>query len=422
MNLSIIIPVYNVERYLAECLGSVLAQDVPGMEVICVDDGSTDSSPSILRSFAERDPRVSVIEKPNPGYGDSVNAGLDAARGEYVGIVESDDLAVPGMFARMLAIARETGADLVKGTFNFYTADPLERRLHPNFKDFPTGKIIDPAGWPELFYTAPSVWSALYRRDFLNGEGIRFLATPGASYQDTSFAFKVWAAARSAYLMPDPVIDYRQLSQGSSSGTSRKVFDIFNETAEMGAFLRERGLEKFFPHLVRTKFISYTWTLGRLDAAGRRKFLSRWVPELREEFMAGRFVRSCWDEYGWQFIHRLVLDTERAAAEICAGGGLSAMPAFDPVRMLPGLSPVYIYGAGKRALSVLERLRASGACVAAFVVSDLAGNPCNIQGIPVIPLDRMDRDGLIYLGVSGKYEGEVRRTLAGRWLSNNIVG
>ncbi|MCR5623312.1 MAG: glycosyltransferase, partial [Treponema sp.] len=190
MNLSIIIPVYNVERYLAPCLESVLSQDVPGMEVVCVDDGSTDSSLSILRSFAERDPRVSVIEKSNTGYGDSMNAGLGAARGDYVGIVESDDIAIPGMFARMLAIARETGADLVKGTFNFYTEDPPERRLHPNFKDFPTGKTIDPAGWPELFYTAPSVWSALYRKSFLDGAGIRFLPTPGASYQDTSFAFK----------------------------------------------------------------------------------------------------------------------------------------------------------------------------------------------------------------------------------------
>ncbi|MCR5621831.1 MAG: hypothetical protein K6G18_08235 [Treponema sp.] len=101
---------------------------------------------------------------------------------------------------------------------------------------------------------------------------------------------------------------------------------------------------------------------------------------------------------------------------------MSPLPAFDPTGLLPGVSPVYIYGAGKRALSVLRNLRGRGVAVAALVVTDLAGNPCNVEGVPVIPLDRMDRDGLIYLGVSGKYEGEVRRTLAGRWLSNNIVG
>ncbi|HJF64634.1 MAG TPA: glycosyltransferase, partial [Slackia equolifaciens] len=89
-SLSVIIPIYNTERYLRECLESVLAQTLRGIEVVCVNDGSTDSSLSIMREYEDRDPRVRVVDKPNGGYGHSVNRGLSEARGEYVAVVEPD--------------------------------------------------------------------------------------------------------------------------------------------------------------------------------------------------------------------------------------------------------------------------------------------------------------------------------------------
>lgn len=88
---SLLVPICNVERYLRECLDSAVAQTLKDIEVICINDGSTDSSPDIIREYVERDPRVKMIDKANSGYGDSMNRGLEMARGEYVGILESDD-------------------------------------------------------------------------------------------------------------------------------------------------------------------------------------------------------------------------------------------------------------------------------------------------------------------------------------------
>lgn len=115
--LSIIIPVYNVEKYLPGCLESALAQDIPGLEIICVNDGSTDSSPGILQAFAARDERIAVIDKPNAGYGAAMNDGLKAARGRYVGILESDDKVCDGAWQTLLDVAIANELDMARGSY-----------------------------------------------------------------------------------------------------------------------------------------------------------------------------------------------------------------------------------------------------------------------------------------------------------------
>ena len=90
-SVSIIVPIYNVERYLPGCLDGILAQTLANIEVICVNDGSTDGSGDILERYAHRDDRITVLDGPNGGYGRAVNRGIDAAHGEYVGIVVSQE-------------------------------------------------------------------------------------------------------------------------------------------------------------------------------------------------------------------------------------------------------------------------------------------------------------------------------------------
>ena len=92
---SIIVPVYNEEQYLEECLESIRCQSLQDIEVICVDDGSTDGSLAIIKRFMQKDSRFRVIQKSNSGYGSSMNQGMDAAQGKYIGIVESDDWILP---------------------------------------------------------------------------------------------------------------------------------------------------------------------------------------------------------------------------------------------------------------------------------------------------------------------------------------
>jgi glycosyltransferase involved in cell wall biosynthesis len=102
---SIIVPIYNVEKYLRECLDSIVKQTLKDIEIVCVNDGSTDSSLDIIKEYAEKDERVKYIDKPNSGYGISMNQGLDKAQGEYIGIVESDDFIKPEMFEELYNLA-----------------------------------------------------------------------------------------------------------------------------------------------------------------------------------------------------------------------------------------------------------------------------------------------------------------------------
>ena len=107
VKVSIVVPVYNVEQYLRECLDSLINQTLEDIEIICVNDGSTDGSLSILREYESNDSRVKVIDKPNAGYGQTMNVGMDVASGEYVGFVDSDDCVATDMYERLYQIAKQ---------------------------------------------------------------------------------------------------------------------------------------------------------------------------------------------------------------------------------------------------------------------------------------------------------------------------
>jgi len=129
--ISVIVPVYNTERYLRRCLDSIANQTYRDWEALCVDDGSTDGSPAILREYASRDSRFRIISKPNGGLSDARNAGLAAAAGEYINFVDSDDLIHPQTFEIALALAKRDGSDIVTWYKDslFRPSTRLRRRL-----------------------------------------------------------------------------------------------------------------------------------------------------------------------------------------------------------------------------------------------------------------------------------------------------
>ena len=120
---SILVPICNVQKYLRECLDSIIEQSLVDIQIICIDDGSTDLSPAILDEYRHKDPRIEVITKPNSGYGNSMNCGLDIARGKYIGIVESDDIASKTMFEDLFRLAEEHRVDVVKSNFYYHLSE-----------------------------------------------------------------------------------------------------------------------------------------------------------------------------------------------------------------------------------------------------------------------------------------------------------
>lgn len=276
--ISIVVPIYNVEKYLQECLDSIVNQTMQDIEIILVDDGSTDNSPSICDKYATLDNRIKVIHKKNEGLGKAYNTGIEASSGEYIGLIESDDFAELNMFEDLYKLAKENNADIVKSDWYEYWSKPNKYNRKKNrirkfgIKD---NEIVSVENHPEILTIAPSVWSAIYNRTFLNSNNLRFLETPGASYQDTSFAFKTLSCAKRVILTDKHYVHYRQDNESSSVKAKGKVFMLCEEYKELDTFLDARPDIKNFVEQYKwiNQYHGYEWNLNRLAKEHQKAFL-----------------------------------------------------------------------------------------------------------------------------------------------------
>lgn len=327
--ISVLIPIYNVEKYLGECLDSLRSQSFSNFEAICINDGSTDSSPDIAHAFAQKDSRFHVIDKSNSGYGASMNRGLDFARGKYIAILESDDIIYPDALWSLYSAAESFAADAVKGNFTFYWSDPNRAdEFHEMISSDMTEMIIDTRIDTRIFTHKASIWSGLYRNDFLKSHSIRFLETPGASYQDSSFAFKVWASASKATFIHAPIIRYRQDNESSSVNSKGKVFCICDEYAEIHRWLRDRQQDphycKYFSTLMHemtlSKYNAYMWNYDRLAAKFRRDFIIRMIDEFRAHESRNEIDWAKWDSWRTLILKYMINNPEYFAKVQCEYG------------------------------------------------------------------------------------------------------
>lgn len=202
--ISVVVPVYNVGAFLDQCLESISAQTARDIEIICLNDGSTDDSLAIMERHAAVDGRIVVVDKGNEGYGATCNRGFELATGEYLAIVEPDDYLRATMFEDLLAFADSFSqpVDIVKEAWFDVIGwdDPRNERVVPGYlyrRLKTTGEPQTIEAVPELLEGHPSIWSALYRRGFLEDNGIRFREYPGAGWADNPFLVDTLCRAKS---------------------------------------------------------------------------------------------------------------------------------------------------------------------------------------------------------------------------------
>lgn len=307
---SVLVPIYNVERYLRQCLESLRDQTLADIEVICINDGSTDGSRGIIEEFLS-DQRFRVIDKPNSGYGASMNRGLDEARGRYLAILESDDFLDAPALERLLALAEGNDAQLVKADFYLHWSQPSPRDelfgfVSPSMAD----RVMRPDEDPRVFYRKSSIWSALYRTDFLRANGIRFLETPGASYQDTGFNFKALACAERAVFTQEAYLHYRQDNESSSVNSPGKVYCVCDEYAEIQRFLDARPelKERLLPIAMKMKYDAYMWNYERLAPELQGEFMQRIADEFSRHVERGEFDPGFLEPWKAQDLRRIIAD------------------------------------------------------------------------------------------------------------------
>lgn len=311
---SVLVPICNVERYLEECLDSLLAQTFVDFEVLCINDGSTDGSRAVIQRYLDVDERFRVLDKPNSGYGASMNMGLANACGEYIAILESDDFFEPNALELLVEAAERSQSDVVKGDFYLYWSKPEKRyELFHIVDNREIGHTVRPIDDFAIFFRKPSIWSGLYRASFLAENGIGFLETPGASYQDAGFNFKVWASAERATFIADPVLYYRQDNEKSSVNSAAKVRCVCDEYASMTDFvLSQRGADrKLLGILERMKFDSYLWNYDRLSNELRLEFLELASREFASDIASGMVDLALFEPWAKAELAALADDPQR---------------------------------------------------------------------------------------------------------------
>ncbi len=283
VKVSVIVPVYNVRDYLKQCMHSISNQTLKDLEIICINDGSTDGSGQILDAYAAKDRRIKVVHKKNTGYGHTMNIGLDIAQGEYIGIVESDDFIENNMYEDLYRIAQELDLDFIKSNYWKYSNAGKVLDIGSSVCNFNT--VLSRYENLEKIFAARCIWAGIYKREFLIKNQIRFLETPGASYQDTSFAFKTSVTAKRGYFTDNAYVYYRIDNENSSVKSKEKIFCVCDEMAECWRYLQESGLdvEQIYPYYLVNKKYIYMWNMRRLIPESRKIFVRGVRKELRED-------------------------------------------------------------------------------------------------------------------------------------------
>ena len=292
LKLSILVPIYNVSEYLPLCLESIKNQSFSDFECLLINDGSTDNSLEILHEFSKNDKRFKVIDKENSGYGASLNLGIEKAHGEYIGIVEPDDFLHRDFYQTLLS----EDADIIKASsFNFFgkTWKTNPKKMFSEVrKDVPVnGFRVEPKKNPRIFLVDPTVWSAVYKRDFLNRNKIRFLETPGSSYQDIGFQFKAFSSASKIFCIEKPLYYYRLDNMNASVKSSGKIFNVKTESDSIDEFIKDK------PELIEianaVRFRNYNWNLNRLKFKNALKFSKVAKADFKKsKFNANYFIKE----------------------------------------------------------------------------------------------------------------------------------
>lgn len=314
IDVTVVLPCYNVEKTVEQAVRSAEQNDRIALEILAVNDGSKDGTLALLEQLAAEDPRVRVIDKPNAGYGAGVNRGFAEARGTYLAILEPDDWVEPHMYddlyeladsyrgkhprdryvtieprASKTDVATRPSADLpdiVKSSYwrIWMPMTPKERRLHCSYyrricPDSQPFRLVD---CPRLIQHHPSIWSALYRRDFLADKGIRFKEVPGAGWVDNPFLIETMCQADSIVYTDQPYYNYREDLPGSSSANRvlGLSFERWNDMCDVMDRLgvTDRGVRRALT-TIGFRYVGEAVARGALDD-----------PELKEQ-MAQIFTR-----------------------------------------------------------------------------------------------------------------------------------
>lgn len=385
--ISVVIPVYNVEKYLKECLDTVKGQTLKDIEIICIDDGSTDSSGRILEEYAEGDNRFHIIHKTNEGYGKAMNVGIKLATAPYIGVVESDDMIALDMFEKLYLLMEEKKVDVLKTDFyEFYDGG------EGNYIEEYSPLIFDENFWnlygikfsirehEEVFLFHRYTWNGLLNRDFLRNEHILHNETPGASYQDNGFWFQTMVKAKSIYFARQAYYRYRIDNPNSSMYSKAKPFAICEEYDFVRKILSQMGdtEKQYYKWINRIKIVDCIYIINRVEDQFKVALANRIRDDFLQSVRLGEIDSSLYNDQDKLKIFDIITDPILYVEK-------EKINRKKIEKITKDYDIIIVYGAGiigKRVQKILKEGRINTK-IKYFAVSDMLDNSKIVQGIPV---------------------------------------
>ena len=300
--ISVIVPVYNVAKYLPQCLESLIAQTLQDLEILLINDGSTDGSAEILRSYAAKDPRFRLIERNNGGYSAARNTGLQEVRGEFVGFVDADDWVEPDMFQHLLGLAEAHEADIAQCGFSWY----MEQDGRTIAKD---NSWIPPLlarsggslrGSEAILFEDIAIWKKIYRRSLLEAGDLTFDEGMPMG-EDVPFHLSALCLAKRIAASNRPMYHYRKQRQGQQTGIrDHRLLAYFRIFEKMNDLVQQHGLDYLQPWLLHLQLSRHCWGYEMASPEARDDYFRM----LHETFIKAGFTAhsaiapGCWTHGG----------------------------------------------------------------------------------------------------------------------------
>lgn len=384
---SVIIPVYNVEPYLRECLDSVIHQTLRDIEIICIDDCSTDRSVEILEEYAQKDERIVILRnKQNSGLSVTRNRGIEIARGEYIQFVDSDDYMVSDALERLYGIAKANRLDFLKFLWRTFPAEWCDI-----YDEKITGKVysglelLAEQKKSECYYFC--TWISFVRTQFLSENCISFF--PGMYYEDFPYTFDLHVFANRCMCVNEVLYMYR-IRQGSimRSKLSEKSAKSHALSVEL---LIKRCFDLQVPFEIKVAVLSVIFDAWsglhkKIDPQNPRLEITEWDQDTQTVYRAmSRFVDA------WLYI-------------------------FKNTELLNG-SKLYVYGGGAVAEYLIRTLNEYDIAIDGVLVTDKSSSKHTLLGHRVRGVDEVNfipEEDVVIVAVSERFQEQIQRTLQER--------
>lgn len=399
IEVSVIVPVHNSENYLEECLNSLHVQRFKDIEILCIDDNSTDRTRDIISKYISIDSRFVLITDENGSYGHKINIGIERASGEYISILESDDFYTDETLECLYLAIKNNHADYVDS--DYFEVRTVGQRYHYCY----CSKYRDTNRYDSAIYGnenhnalksgTSAIWTGLYNRDFLRKNNVRLNESAGASYQDISFRFLIGCAARLSVHLSKGLYFYRCDNEKSSVQDDSKVFEISEEYAYLKNELDKRGwlIGDIIGYYYIWKYTGYYWNCKRLSYAANASFVPLFLDEMERDKAA---LRVCWEQFRPEIC--TVINAFRQNPYLVLREAKKAEQEkqvenrrIEQFIKFVQLGKTVIFGCGvfgKKLLSVLAQERDNVIC---FCDNDIAKWEDSVDGIEIISPEKTRR-------------------------------